>query len=213
MKKIFMLAIALLLVCIISLPAFAAEEVSGGAPVGENSYSEAAPLLTDEDYQRREDAYNEILALSKKDQAILDVKMVHHSELILVAIADGHEKEYAQKFIKQYGSFVVVTNDIAAAESASPELGGLTTGGGPDNSFNNLWIWLVFGIILTGTTFLVLLRRRRCIAALQASNGTVIAQNTTISAKETISAVKKSETVPGDKVLDSILRKIDKNNE
>lgn len=60
-------------------------------------------------YAQREAAYNDIRA--NLNDIVRDVQMLRNTECVLVVIADGYEKEYAHKYIEQYGPFVAVTSE------------------------------------------------------------------------------------------------------
>lgn len=153
-------------------------------------------------YSQREAAYNEIRV--SEDDNIHGAVMVLNSEVVMVEISEEHLKEYAEKFNRQYGSFVVVTDNLDAAKDDT-----LIHGGGMDKG-NSLWLWTIFAIILIGTAFIVYFNRTRLIPAMQTTTGTIVTESTPISKKEIIAAIKNNETTPSDGVFDSILLKIDK---
>lgn len=151
-------------------------------------------------HRQREAAYNEILA--SKDDNILGAVMLLNSEVVMVKIAEGHEKEYAKKFIQQYSSFVVVTNNLDGAKEDTLLTGSAEKG-------NMLWIWTITTTLLMGATAILFFNRTRLIPAMQTTTGKVVTQSTSVSRKETISAIKNSETSPSDEVFSTILCKID----
>lgn len=155
-------------------------------------------------YNQREAAYNEIRA--SEDENIHGAIMVLDSEVVMVEISEEHLKEYAEKFNRQYGSFVVVTDDLDAAKEA------VMLGGGIDKD-NNTWAWTTFAILLVGAASILFFNRTRLIPAMQTTRGTIVTQAAPISRKETIAAIKKNETAPSDGVFDSILLKINKGDD
>ena len=158
-------------------------------------------------YNQREEAFNEIYA--SRNDIVLAVQMVLNSEAVLVEIADGYEKEYARKYVEQYGAFVVVTNDITAANDAM-SLGGLDVGIGNTKNGFNLWLWTVGGILLLGTAAILLANRTRLIPAMQTTSGNVVTGNAPVSKKQTIAAVKNSAITPSEDVFHSIMERIEK---
>ena len=70
---------------------------------------------------------------------------------------------------------------------------------------------MIFIIMIAGASVL-LFNRTRPIPGMQTMKGTVVAQSAPVSRKEAIAAVKNSEVAPSDKVFNSILRKLDKND-
>lgn len=118
---------------------------------------------------------------------------------VVVTVDESVLTEYEDKFHELYGDMVVVE------------------AGGPfmpveDASAGNVWLLplMIFIIMIAGAG--ILFNRSRLIPAMQTTKGTVVAQSAPVSRKETITAVKNSEIAPSDKVFDSILRKIDKND-
>ena len=223
MKKFFVLGIMFLFICTMSFPAFAAEVpfVPGdGCIVGD---TEDENSIAAENLKQREIAYNEILALSKEDKNITAVELSKDGTLVFVEIPEGdgsieragEMKEYAKRFIEQYGDFVMVTNNIKAAQEEILTADGLELGGGnkANNPLSNPWMWSVCALLLMGAASVVFFKRGIRIPALQTANGNIMTQNTGVSAKETISAIKKSETTPDKNVFDSILQRIDKENQ
>jgi hypothetical protein len=165
-------------------------------------------------YNQREAAFNEISTTFS--WYVRMVGMPFNSELIFVEIADGYEKEYAQKYIEQYGAFVVVTNDVSAAMAAA-EIGGgrIIVPFAPDLSGNtkngfNLWLWTVGGILLLGTAAILFANRTRFIPAMQTTSGNIVTGNAPVSKKQTIAAIKNSAITPSDDVFNSIMEKIEK---
>ncbi len=152
-------------------------------------------------YSQRQAAYNEIQ--TSEDDNIHGAIMVLNSEVVMVKISEEHLKEYAAKFNRQYGSFVVVTDDLDATKETS-KVGSMDKG-------NSLWIWTIFAISLIGAAFIVYSNRTRFIPAMQTTKGTVVTQSAPVSRKETIAAIKNREVAPSDKVFNSILRRIDEN--
>jgi hypothetical protein len=156
-------------------------------------------------YSQRETAYNEIL--NSGDDNIHGAVMMLNSEVVLVEISDEHMKEYAAEFVKKYGSFVVVTNDINAAQNDTIMEGG---GMDKDDSGSSLWVWMILAILLIAAAFFLFFNRTRLIPAMQTTKGTIVTQSAPVSRKQTIKAIKKSAITPSSEVLYSILRKIDK---
>jgi len=156
-------------------------------------------------YSQRETAYNEIL--NRKDDNIHGAVMMLNSEVVLVEISDEHMKEYAAEFVKKYGSFVVVTNDINAAQNDT-----IMEGGGMDkgDSGSSLWVWMILAILLIAAAFFLFFNRTRLIPAMQTTKGTIVTQSAPVSRKQTIKAIKKSAITPSSEVFNSILRQIDK---
>lgn len=70
-------------------------------------------------YKQREAAFNEISA--NTGEVILSVTLLRGSEAILVRTAEGYEREYAQKFLQQYGSFVAISNGWITETYTSPQ--------------------------------------------------------------------------------------------
>jgi len=247
MKKLIGLIVVLLLIFTCSLTAFAEESsvpfigggeivpggaandnpvpfIGGGAYVGdENNESTVNPTgVGDEQFEK---AYNELLELVKTDEEILDVQIMPGAKIILVEVVDyeGHEKEYAKRFIDQYGAFVTATDDIESLLKSDLEVkggGGLTNGGeaggaipdigGNANPFNPFLIMVPCGIFLFGIASFFFLKKRR-MATLQTANGNVVVSDSTGSRKATIAAVKDSETAPNKEMFDSIIQRIDNN--
>jgi hypothetical protein len=163
-------------------------------------------------YKQREAAFNEIYA--SRDDVVRDVGMALNSEAVFADIAEGYEKEYAKKYIEEYGAFVVVTNSVHADDNALTGQGfdkGLDIGGGK-SSDNALAIWLrpVCLILLCGMAAIVFFNRTRLIPAFQTSGGNAAAGSAPVSIKQAVSAVKNSAVTPPDNVFASIMEKIDK---
>ena len=228
MKKIIGLTVAFLLVFSFSLTAFA-EEMPGGAFVGGDGLDiggepnhneldiggENSTSLSDAEQQQIETAYQEILALSQTDKNITAVTISTDGTLVWVEITDENDPEqlkvYAERFVKQYGAFVTVTDDIDSLSGNIEAGGGLDKGGelgSNPNPFNQIWIFSICGIFLLGIASFVFLRKRH-VAALQTANGNVIASDSTGSRKATISALKDSEATPNVGMFNSIMQKID----
>ena len=131
--------------------------------------------------------------------------MLLNSEVVLVEISEEHLKEYAANFNRQYGSYVVVTDDLNAAKDDT-----IIQGDGLDKG-NSLWVWTIFATLLVGAAFIVYFDRTRFIPAMQTTKGTVITQSVPVSRKQTIAAIKNNEIAPSDEVFNSILHKIDGN--
>jgi hypothetical protein len=170
-------------------------------------------------YSQREAAYNEIRASG--DDNIHGAIMVHNSEAVMVEISEEHLKEYAEKFNRKYGSFVVVTDNLDDGKDDTIRVGGddldnskedTIRGGGMDKG-NSLWVWTIFAIMLIGAVFMVYFNRTRLIPAMYATRGTIVTSSAPISRKETIAAIKNNETAPSDGVFNSILLKIDKDDD
>ena len=158
-------------------------------------------------YNQREAAYNEIYA--SRNDIVLDVVMVRNSQNVFVAIADGYEKEYARKYIEQYGAFVGVTNDIATADDAIAGLGGLDVGGNAKSGFY-LWIWSLGAIFLIGMAAILFANRSRLVPAMHTANGNIVTGNAPVSRKQTIATIKNSAITPSDDVFKSIMEKVDR---
>lgn len=154
-------------------------------------------------YAQREAVYNEIY--TSRNDIVRDVLMLRNSEVIMVEIADGYEKEYAQKYIEQYGAFVVVTNDVAAADDAMA-VGGLDRGNA-NNPFG-MW-WLICFIFIIGAASIVFINRTRLIPAMQTNTGDIVTRNTPISRKQTVAAIKSSALTPSEDVFSSITDRIE----
>jgi len=157
-------------------------------------------------YKQREAAYNEIYA--SRNDIVRDVLMVLNSELVMVEVADDFAKEYAMKYVEQYGWFVLVTNDIGGANDALTG-GGLETGG-VQNDASRAWLWLVCFVLLAGTVTFLFYNRGRFVPAMQTNNGNVVAGNSPVSRKQTIAAIKKNILTPSDDVYRNIIDKVDK---
>jgi hypothetical protein len=204
---------------------------TGGAPDLDGEVLPAAPLSEEEEEQMRkqeeqqrldraraklelEAARDEILALSATDGNILAVKLGEKQNGVLfVGIAEGHEKEYARRFVERYGSFVVVTNDVELADAAAPVLG-VESGLNLESVIlpatplaSHLWPWLIVGLAVFGMACAVLFGARRG-PALQTAGGNVFARRAAVSRKEAVSSVKENEASPGDRVFDDIMREI-----
>jgi len=154
-------------------------------------------------YKQREAAFNEIY--TSRDAIVRDVQMLLNSEVVFVEIADGYEKEYARKYVEQYGAFVVVTNDIAAADDAIAA-GGLDNGG--NNPFG-FWFFPICLFLLVGMVTVIFFNRNRFIPVMQTNNGNVITGSTPISRKQTVSAIKNSAITPSNDVFNSIVKRVD----
>lgn len=154
-------------------------------------------------YNQRKTVYNEIMA--SEDDNIHGAIMLLNSEVVLVEISEEHLKEYAANFNRQYGSYVVVTDDLNAAKDDT-----IIQGDGLDKG-NSLWVWTIFATLLVGAAFIVYFDRTRFIPAMQTTKGTVITQSVPVSRKQTIAAIKNNEIAPSDEVFNSILHKIDGN--
>ena len=193
----------------------------GVVSLDENSKNEILDLLSpicrvtfrecQYSYAQRETAYNEILARSKVDANILGVIMGRNTEAVFVATADGVEKEYAVELIRQYGSFVTITNDLNAsvndALTGGRMEGGMDTGAGMGGG--GYWFWpLCLLVALLGLAAVLFFNRTRLAPAMQTTQGTVVTRGAPVSAKETVLAVKNSEVVPDDKVFDAIRQRI-----
>ena len=83
-------------------------------------------------YNQRKAAFDEIYA--SRGDIVRNAVMALNSETVVVEIAEGYEKKYAQRYIEQYGWFVTVTNDIPVVDDANAgdgagfAAGGLGTG-------------------------------------------------------------------------------------
>jgi hypothetical protein len=156
-------------------------------------------------YKQREAAFNEIYA--SRNDIVRDVQMQQNSEVILVEIADGYEKEYARKYVEQYGWFVGVTNDLNAAVNDAVAGGGFDKGVDKKNPFG-VWFLPMCVIFLVGTATVVFFNRTRLIPAMQTNNGNVVTGNVTISTKQTVAAIKHSALTPSDDVFKNIMEKV-----
>jgi len=170
-------------------------------------------------YSQREAAYNEILAQSKEDSNILNVVMVSNTEAVIVGIAEGYEKEYAAALILKYGSFVTVTddkyfsaidmmNDLNIMGGSGNDTGIYTTGAKTGPGGTCFW-WPLCILAMLGLAALLFFNRTRWVPALQTARGPVITQGGPVSAKETVRAVKNSETAPDDSVFDDVMKRIE----
>jgi phosphoribosylformimino-5-aminoimidazole carboxamide ribonucleotide (ProFAR) isomerase len=141
--------------------------------------------------------------------------MSSDSEAVFVEVADGYEKEYAKKFIDQYGAFIVITNDAAAASDAAPALGGtLELGGGLDkggavNHSLGTWFWAICLIAVVGIATLAYFNRARLVPALQTANGNVVTGGARVSRKQAEAAVKSSAVSPPGDSFKSIMERVD----
>jgi len=87
--------------------------------------------------------------------------------------------------------------------------GSIGVGGGGSNFFgDNYWLWLVIGIALLGTPLLFVRLRQRRITALQTANGVVVTGTSVYTRQQVAAAVKNSEAVPGDELINTIMQKI-----
>jgi hypothetical protein len=124
---------------------------------------------------------------------------------VVVGVDKSILTEYTKKFEKLYGDRVVVFESEAFVRE---DLRDVTK----DKNTGLSWLLIpmmllvVAGIILFGI-------RTRLIPAMQTMKGTIITQSAPVSRKETIAAIKNSEVEPGDKVLNSILRRISENDQ
>ena len=159
-------------------------------------------------YKQRKAAFNEIYASC--NDIVRDVQMILNSEVILVEIADGYEKEYARKYVEQYCWFVGVTNDINAAVNNAVEGGGFDKGIDKNNPFG-IWFFPMCLIFLIGIATVVFFNRTRLIPAMQTANGNVFTGNAPVSTKQTLAAIKNSALTPSDDVFKAIMEKV--NNE
>ena len=159
-------------------------------------------------YNQRLMAYNEISA--GLDEIVRQVVMALNSETVVVEIADGYEKDYAQKYIEVYGAFVTVTNSIPSNANATAIGGSLPQleGGFGESGFNN-WIWLICSVFLVIAFTVLFVNRTRFIPALQTNNGNIITKGAPVSRKQTITAIKNSVISPSDDVFDSLKKRID----
>ena len=164
-------------------------------------------------YNQREAVCDEIRTSGY--EAVQAVGLAPYSEIVFVQVSDQYAKGYAAQFVKQYGSFVVVTNDLKAAQNANSELGigqGAEPGGGVvnrTNEYSGLFIWIICAILLIGAVSLFF-NRTRLVPAMQTAKGTVVTQSAPVSRKQTREAIKNSEITPSDEVFSSVLSRIDK---
>ena len=230
MKKLILSGLMLLLALCMSVPVFAGDVpvVPGGALIEGDENDIGGIALTEEELQQRKAAYDEILALSETDKNILAVRLSDDSSLVFVSIATDEdnmliEKEYAKKFIEQYGSFVGVTNNVYSYDIAgeggigSNTMGGVgivggvdisgTIGGDPAKSY--LWVFFLTGALLvTAALSLFLLRRNGLVRARQTAGGGVTAGASLMSAGEAVAAVRETTVTPEDYVFDEIVKDI-----
>jgi hypothetical protein len=155
-----------------------------------------------------EAAYNAILEMSKTDANIVEVEISADGRLVLVVIAEGHEKEYAQILYPQFGSIVLITDSIEGANNAGAGgsgFDGVAVDGG--NPWPSPWLWLLPSGCLLALASLFVLRNRRALA-FAAADGSSIAAGSAPSSQAVVLAVKASEPAPGDGLFDSILQKL-----
>jgi len=169
-------------------------------------------------YKQREAAFNEIYA--SRNDIVRDAVMALNSEVVVVEIADGYEKEYAKRFSDQYGAFVVVTNEIpvlgeaigSPADGMALEMGRDCMGGTVNNPFG-AWFWAVCLMLIAGAALLVFQNRARLIPALQTANGNVITGGARISRRQAEAAVKDSAFSPPGDAFKSIMERVDDSRE
>ena len=216
MKKIVALGMMVLLIFASSLAVFAADNsvpfIGGGALI------EIEPL-TEEERQTREDAYHDILALSKTDDNIIAVKLSKDFRWIFLQVSGDPDtqKEYAKKF-DQYGEFLILTDDAEKSVQTYTDtysIGYLDGTAGimspkPKNYDNIFWTIGLCGMVILGTAFL-LIKQRRLLPGFQTADGKVLTNKRFISKKEIILTVKQNESVPDEKVFDSILKELNGN--
>lgn len=120
---------------------------------------------------------------------------------VVVSVDESVLAEYADKFYELYGDMVVVEAGEAPV---------LLDDNLPDS---NVWLLplIIFMVMIVGAS-LLMFNRARLIPVMQTTKGTVAAQPAPVSRKETIAAIRNSEISPSDKVFNSILREIDKND-
>ncbi|MCL2672219.1 MAG: hypothetical protein FWF10_09340 [Clostridiales bacterium] len=152
-------------------------------------------------YKQREAAFNEIYA--SRSDIVTGVVLVLNAETVLVEIAEGYEKEYAQKYIEQYGSFVAVTNQLLHHTDA------MTGAGDTGNNAQELWLWTA-AILLIGAAAVLYMRRRRMVPAMQTNTGSTVADGAAPSRAQTVAAVKNSAQTPPDHVFTSVMERIEK---
>ena len=177
-------------------------------------------------YKRREAAFNEIYAM--RGDIVRDALMSANTESVLVEIAEGYEKEYAKKFIEQYGAFILVTNDVHMVDYVDsiggailvPEMGrgldmgageSVTTGGSPKSPLRP-WFWAACLALFAGAAVLVYFNRARSrarlVPALQTANGDVVTGGARASRKQCAEAVKNSALTPREDVFSSIMERV-----
>ena len=217
MKKFFAFGIVLLFVCTMSFTAF-----SAGVPVAPTGeIVPDASSLTGEELRQREDVYNEILALSKEDENITAVEFSKDGSwwiFVEISVEDDYSyesmhkiKEYGKKFNEQYGSFVIVTDNIKdTQEGTLTGERGLGDNNKPGNPFSNPWLWSVCVLLLSTATGILFIKLIRYVPAAQTASGNIISKNAAVSKKEIISALKQNQAAPADTVFDSILQRIEK---
>jgi len=156
-------------------------------------------------YAQREVVFNEIY--TSRNEIIRDAVMIRNNETIMVDIADGYEKEYAQMYIEKYGAFVGVTNDINAGyKLEGATYTGMDQGMGERSMGKNsiyAWLWPVSIILVIVAGGAALVTRSR---ALQTSTGPLITGGR-MSKRQVIAAVKDSAVSPSPDVLQSIMKK------
>lgn len=216
MKKIVALGMMVLLIFASSLAVFAADNsvpfIGGGAII------EIEPL-TEEERQTREDAYHDILALSKTDDNIIAVKLSKDFRWIFLQVSGDPDtqKEYAKKF-DQYGEFLILTDDAEKSVQTYTDtysIGYLDGTAGimspkPKNYDNIFWSIGLCGMVFLGAAFL-LIKQRRLLPGFQTADGKVLTNKRFISKKEIILTVKQNESVPDEKVFDSIIKELNGN--
>jgi len=157
-------------------------------------------------YSQREAAYNEIWA--SKDENIRNVVMGRNTESVFVEVTEEREKEYAAKYSEQYGSFVVITNDLTTTGEDTAVAGGDLDQGMSKGSDYGIWLWTALAVLLIGAMSLVYFNRARLIPALQTANGNIVTAPAPVSRKNTIERVKNDTATPADTGFAAILRRI-----
>lgn len=171
-------------------------------------------------------AYEAVAPLAEEDEHILDVIFVRNSDFIVVAVADGYGKEYAQALVGQYGAVVSIqegtaVDDYLTAPVLTGENGPALPGMGLDRGNALLPGWpgkeaLVFGgayapwLIALAAAALgglaVVAFRRRPVPVRGRGNGSPAGTLTRRQAEE---AVRQGAEGPDPAIFRQILQKID----
>ncbi|MGI6168730.1 MAG: hypothetical protein ACOYI4_03300 [Christensenellales bacterium] len=120
---------------------------------------------------------------------------------VVVSVDASVLADYTDRLHQRYGDMVVVeTGGPVSLESDAVAI-----------SYQNGWLLplLVTVAVVVGAGILIF-NRTRWAAARQAADGTVVAQAAPVSRRETIEAVRDSETAPGEQVFSSILSRVEK---
>jgi hypothetical protein len=106
------------------------------------------------------------------------------------------------------GSGETIGANIIPIEITGVFSGGISAGGSIFLG-ESTWLWLIIGIALLGTLLLFVSQRLRPTPAKQTTNGDIVTGNTALTKQQIITAVKNSESVPGDDLFKTILQRID----